>query len=270
MPAEASLKEGNLRESLGQLEERVRSDPSDVKQRIFLFQLLAVLGEWDRAMTQLGVIGDMDAGALAMVQTYREAIRCEILRAEIFSGRRSPVVFGEPEEWLALLMEALRLAAGGKQAQSQPLREKAFEAAPATSGAIDGQTFEWIADGDTRLGPVLEAIVNGRYYWIPFRRIKEVRLEPPADLRDVVWMPARFTWSNGGETVGLIPARYAGSERSEDGRIRLARVTEWIREDGDVYVGLGQRMLTTDAGEHPLMDVRAITFNTAGEAQAAT
>jgi type VI secretion system protein ImpE len=267
MPAELSLKEGNLQESLTQLQDQVRKDPSNVKQRIFLFQLLAVLGDWNRAMTQLNVIGDMDAGALAMVQAYREAIRCEVLRADIFAGRRSPVIFGEPEEWLALLMEALRMTADGKHAQAQELRGRAFESAPTTAGAIDGQEFEWIADGDSRVGPVLEALVNGRYYWIPFHRIKQITLEAPADLRDVVWMPAQFSWSNGGQTVGLIPTRYAGSEASDDGRIRLARVTEWVQQGEDTYLGMGQRMLTTDAGEHPLMDIRSVTLNTAGQEQ---
>ena len=39
----------------------------------FLFQLLAVQGQWDRALTQLNMAGEMDAAHLAMVQTYREA-----------------------------------------------------------------------------------------------------------------------------------------------------------------------------------------------------
>ncbi len=47
------------------------------------------MGQWDRALTQLDVAADLDAGALAMAQMYREAIRCERLRAEVFDGRKS-------------------------------------------------------------------------------------------------------------------------------------------------------------------------------------
>src|SRR5256885_10811882 len=47
--------------------------------------------------------------------------------------------------------------------------------------------------------PILEAIVNGRYYWIPFARLSEVRIEKPADLRDIAWTPAYLTLANGGE-----------------------------------------------------------------------
>ena len=39
----------------------------------------------------------------------------------------------------------------------------------------------------------------GRYYWVPWQRIRTLALEQPSDLRDYVWMPAGFTWANGGE-----------------------------------------------------------------------
>jgi type VI secretion system protein ImpE len=70
-------------------------------------------------------------------------------------------------------------------------------------------------------------------------------------------MPAQFTWANGGESVGLIPARYPGTTRSTDPLLQLGRRTEW-QEVAGVTVGLGQRMLATDAGEFALLDVRQI------------
>jgi len=267
MLSEQSLREGKLEDALSQLQEQVRDDPSSARLRVFLFQLLAVMGEWGRALNQLEVAGDLDPGTLAMVQAYREALHCEGLRAEIFSGRRSPLVFGEPEAWIALLMEALRLTAEGQYRKAGDLRAQAFEAAPTTSGTIDDQAFEWIADADTRLGPVLEAVVNGRYYWIPFHRIREIHVEKPEDLRDLVWMPAHFKWANSGETVGMIPTRYPGSETREDNLLRLAQKTEWDRQEGDAYLGAGQRMLATDAGDHPLMDVRLVLLNTEDTAE---
>jgi len=259
MPAQDPLREGSLDEALERLQNEVRRDPSNPKHRIFLFQLLSVRGEWNRAMTQLNVLGEMDPASLAMVQTYREALKCEALRAEVFAGAKTPVVFGEPPTWIAHLIEALKLIADGHFSQSQQLREQAFEAAEVSTGMIDDQPFEWIADGDSRLGPVLEAIVNGRYYWIPFQNIGEIVFEEPSDLRDVVWTPAYFTWANGGESPALIPTRYPGSETSEDDQVRMSRKTEWDEREGEVYLGQGQRMLMTDTGEYPLMDVRKIS-----------
>ena len=108
MSAYDELRNGNLREALAQLQGEVRRDPGNAAHRIFLFQLLCVLGDWDRALGQLGVAGDLDPRALAMVQTYREALRCEVFRAEVFAGRRSPLVFGKPAAWVAWMIEALR------------------------------------------------------------------------------------------------------------------------------------------------------------------
>jgi type VI secretion system protein ImpE len=261
MSAEDLLRELKLDECLTALQQQVRSNPADAKARVFLFQLLCVLGQYERALTQLNVAGDMDAGTLAMVQTYREALSCEALRLEIFAGRRSPLVFGDPEQWVALILQALALDAEGNHTQASELRSQGFENAPTTSGELDGQRFEWIADADSRLGPILEAVVNGNYYWIPFSRIKEIRMEPPEDLRDLVWMPAYFTWANGGETVGLIPTRHPGSEASDDPQIRMARKTDWAEAGEDSFVGYGQRLLATDVDEYPLLNVRHITLD---------
>lgn len=261
MDAIQKLKEGDADAALAFLQDDVRRNPSNVKSRIFLFQLLSILGQWNRALKQLKVVGDLDAGALAMVQTYRETLRCEAFRAEVFSGNLLPLVFGDPEDWTPLLLESLRLSANGRYMEAQRLREQAFDMALAVSGSIDGQPFEWISDGDTRLGPVVEAIVKGRYYWIPFHRIKKINIDEPEDLRDIVWLPAHFAWTNGGEAVGFIPTRYPGSESSEDGLLKIARKTCWVEKEGDAFFGLGQRMWSTDGGLHPLMDIRTVELD---------
>jgi type VI secretion system protein ImpE len=261
MSVEQLLRDGNLEGCLSALQDRIRSDPSNLPNRVFLFQLLAVLGQWKRALTQIDVIKGMDVGTWPMVQTYREALRCESLRAEIFAGKHTPLIFGDPEQWIAWMVESLRLSAQGATEQSRVFREQAFEQAPASSGTIDGKEFLWIADADSRLGPILEAIVNGNYYWIPMHQIREIRIEAPEDLRDFVWAPAQFVWANGGQAVGLIPTRYPGSENSSDSKIRLARITEWVETRPGVYEGLGQRLWATDRDEFPLLDTRRILFN---------
>ena len=269
--AEQAVRDADLETALRLLQEHVRSHPDAAPPRIFLFQLLSVLGQWDRALTQLNVAAELDPIALAMAQMYREALQCETLRADVFAGKRAPMVFGEPDEWLALLIESLLTAAASTPAaaaQAQTLRERAFEAAPATSGSIDGTAFEWIADADMRLGPVCEAVINGRYSWVPFARLSRIDIEAPADLRDVVWMPAHLQFTNGGDAVAVIPTRYPGSESSPDPRLQLARQTEWRAAAPDVFHGLGQRLWTTDAGEHALMDVREVRFDAAAGAEA--
>lgn len=261
MTAQQHIKEGNLAAALTALQDAVRNNAADARLRVFLFQLLCVRGDWTRALTQLNVAGELDAAALPMVQTYREAIQCEALRADIFAGKRAPLIFGRPRPWLAQLVGALQHDQTDP-ARAEAARAEALAAAPATSGTIDGVPFAWMADADRRLGPVLEAIVNGRYFWIPLCRISRIELDPPADLRDAVWSAASFTWSNGAQTVGLIPTRYSGTVAAGDDALLLARRTDWLPLGAHGQAGIGQRMFATDVDDYALLDARVITFDT--------
>ena len=136
--AERAVREGDLDAALRYLQEQIRQRPADAKLRIFLFQLLCVLGQWERALTQLNVAADLDVQALGMAQMYRDAVQCEKLRAGVFAGERSPLIFGEPAEWLALLIESLLVTGTPRSGEAQSLRQRAFDAAPTSSGTLDG------------------------------------------------------------------------------------------------------------------------------------
>lgn len=261
MTPEELLKSGDPTGALAALQGLVKAKPADAKLRIFLFQLLCVLGLWDRAIRQLKVCGELDPGALQMAQAYREAIICEVYREKVFAGSKSPLVFGEPQEWLAWLIEAQKLLAGGEVQAAADLRAKAFEAAPASCGDLDGARFEWIADADMRFGPVLEAIVNGRYFWLPFAQIRAIAFDPPTDLRDAVWTAANLTLANDGQVVAFVPSRYPLSGQNGDAAEKLARATRWIDVGAETFTGLGQRLLSTDQGDVALLDARMITFD---------
>ncbi len=260
MRAEELLKSGDLDGALAALQDKVRKNPADAKLRIFLFQLLCVLGDWKRAITQLKLSAEMEAEALPMAQTYREAIICESYREKVFLGEKEPLIFGEPQEWVALMIEALKLLASGKADEAAQLRNKAFDMAPTSSGTLNGVPFEWIADADMRMGPLLEMIVNGRYFWVPFSAIHKITAEEPADLRDSVWFPVNLTLANGGDMVALIPTRYPGSTGSDDSAMKLARATDWADAGADTFTGLGQRLLATDEGDTALMDLRQLVI----------
>lgn len=265
------LKAGNLGEAYSALTAEIRKKPADAKLRVFLFQLLCLRGEWDRALTQLKVCGEMDASTMPMVQSYREAIGCELVRDKVFAGETAPLVFGEPAEWVALLVQATQALAQGSPEAAAKLRDKAFEDAPATSGSADGKDFDWIADADMRLGPILEIIVNGKYYWAPFASISALKFEEPTDLRDRVWTPVEMTTSNGGQVVGFVPTRYPGAPQSGRDSIMLASETDWQDAGGETFVGMGQRLLTTPEDDLPIMDLRLVMLNTStGEGDGAS
>ncbi len=259
MDARASLQTGDVRRTLELLKDEVRHAPRDARLRTFLFQLFCITGEWDRALNQLSLAGDLDPACGPMVQTYQIAIRCEVLRDKVFRGERSPIVLGEPGPWFPLLIEATRLLAAGEPSRAAQLRDQALDQAPPRAATLDGTPVEWVADADPRLGPAIEAIIDGRYVWIPYDRIASITQDPPQDLRDQVWMPARFTWTNDGTATGLVPTRYPGTTANADGALLLARRTDWV-EQGDWSLPIGQRMLITDTSETALMDLRRLQF----------
>ncbi len=254
---------GRLEEGLAALQAEIRKQPEDARLRVFLFQLDCVLGRLDKALTQLQVVASLNAETMLMAQIFRPVIACELLRREVFAGKRTPLIFGEPAEWVGLMVQSCALVAEGRLAAAAELRQRAFEAAPATPGRIDDRPFEWIADADTRLGPLLEVILDGKYYWVPFSRIAKIEIPKPSDLRDIVWAPAQFTWANGGAVSAHIPVRYPATEEAGDDALRLARKTVWDEAGSECYHGLGQRLLATDAGEYPLLDHRVIELTAA-------
>lgn len=265
---EEAVRAGELQLAMKLLQDQIRGAPSDAKLRVFLFQLLCVTGAWERALNQLSVVGELDALALPMVQTYREAVRCEMLRNQVFLGQRTPLLLGEPAMWVAQLVEALSLDSKGQAEQASAMRDQAFEAAPASSGTLDSKPFQWLADADMRLGPMLEAVIDGKYYWVPMSHLAGVQIEPPADLRDCVWAAAHLDFTNGGDSVALLPIRYAGTDLARP-ELALARRTEWIETRPGFFTGAGQRLLTSDSGDSGLMDVRLIDFDVStGEAPA--
>ena len=265
MHPEELIQAGRLDEARTALEERIRKDPANPKLRISFFQLLSVVGDWERAMTQLNVAGEMDSANLLMVHLYRPALQMEALRSEVFAGKRSPLIFSEPSDWMALLVQANQFAGNEQWDAAAELRDRAFDLAESVEGVIDGEPFAWIADADMRLGPMLEAMIDGKYYWVPFSVIRRLTLEEPTDLRDMVWTAAHFVWKNQGESVGLIPTRYPGSHGNPDPGACLARKTEWIERPKGYYLGIGQRMLATDQKEYSLLDMRRIDLLSTGE-----
>lgn len=260
MTPEEHLKSGDLASTLASLQDKVRADPANAKLRVFLFQLLCVMGDWKRAITQLKLSAEMDPEAMLMAQTYREAIICEVYREKVFAGEKEPLIFGEPQEWIALMLEALKAQSQGQIDAAAETRARAFDAAPASKGMADGVAFEWIADADMRIGPLLEVIVNGRYYWLPFTAVRQIEIEEPSDLRDAVWTAATLTLNTEGQVPALIPTRYPGTHTDGSDAAKLSRATDWMDAGAETFVGLGQRLLTTDQADLPLLDIRALSF----------
>lgn len=274
--AESLIKEARVEESLAALEAQVRSAPADFKLRVFLFQVLAVLGRWERASGQLEVAAKMNPDANLMAQVCRQAILGEGYRNDVFSGKRTPLLLGEPEPWVQKMIAALSLDGQGQVEGAASLRAEAMEEAPGSSGTLkfnpsatgpESTAFEWVADADPRLGPMIEAMVGGKYYWIPWNRIRAVRFERPTDLRDIIWAHAEFLWTTGATAHGIVPVRYPRTtDNAKEGHLLMSRKTEWRADTNGNELPLGQRLLSTDQGEYGILEIKMVTIGE-GEAE---
>lgn len=249
----------SVRELVDHTMASIRKEPAKADLRVLLFQLYCITGDWQRALGQLSSAAMLDPAAEEMARAYREVLRCEVYRGRVFAGSKVPLLLGEPEVWLAKLLESLRLDAAGATEEAAALRAEALAMAPARAGRIGEQSFEWIADMDLRLGPVLEAMINGKYYWVPFHQLTSIEIETPVDMRDLVWIPAKLVFVTEGEQVAFLPVRYPGTEASGDEQCLLARKTDWREPDG--VAGIGQRMFMTDTDEFPVLDTRRIELS---------
>jgi len=251
----------DIRHRLKEAKLEIKKNPSDAKLRVLYFQLLSVSGKWKEALAQLEIISEVgnDEAALTAMM-YKPLPKCEISREAVFHGENDPLILGKPEKWLGMLVKANQLSIKSEHKAAATLRREAYKESPAYAGTINGEEFSWIADMDSRLGPVLEVIINGKYYWTSFTNIKSIKISVPENVRDFVWCPARFIWTNGGNVVGFIPSRYVDSSNTNDDDLKFARKTIWNKEYKDFYCGVGQRMFTTNKNEYSLLDVREVEF----------
>lgn len=256
-PTAILRRDQSLAEQQAGLVAAIKAKPNVLELRVHLAQLSMLTGNWTRAVAQLQTAATLAASAIPMAQMYREAIRCEMQREKIFAGELPPQTIGQPEPWFATLSQSL--ASRGKDAAlADELMQQAFEAAPATPFLVDDTPVDWLADADSRLGPVCEIILKGQYYWLPFDHIQRLELEAPADLRDLVWLPGRLTLRNGGQHVVLIPSRYPRSYGRDDERLALSSLTVWEAIGEDAYAGYGQRSWVSSADDHAFLAIRAL------------
>lgn len=257
--ADLLLRSGDLDGARAALVEVVRARPADEQARMFLFQLLAVSGEWDKAKKQLNALAQLSGEAQMLSVAYGQAIDAEAERMAVFAGaaRAHQHV---ASAWAEGVVDALEHFGCGRIGEGEAARDAAFDAAPETPGTLDGEAFDWIADADARFGPTFEAIVGGRYGIQPFDQVERIESEGARDLRDTVWYPVQIFFRSGQSVAAMLPARYPGSEMSADVAERLARATNWVeRPWGEA--GVGQHLWSLSSGDdRDLLSVRRLSF----------
>lgn len=235
----------------------IRQEPAEVKHRVALAQLYMATRDWQKASDQLERAAQLAPACIPLAAAYREAIGCEIFRDQVFAGARLPSMLDAAPRWLNILASALHQQANDPE-QSAHLRSQAFDEAEACSFEINGQSATWLADADSRLGPVCELFMDREYHWVPFSDISVLETEAPEDLRDLFWLPCSVQMRDGQSFSALLPCRYPQNLPEDEDDILLCRKTDWRDAGQGTWLGSGQKVFVTDSDEFPALSVRRI------------
>jgi type VI secretion system protein ImpE len=216
---------GQLQAAIQALGDEVRGAPLDAKRRIFLFELLCFVGDYDRAEKHLDVIADASQAANVGALLYRSAMHAERTRQKMFED------------------------------SSLPMPRKAFEA----SGHFNAGTFTGFADADPRIGGALEVFVAGSYSWIDFEHIASIEIPRPKRLRDLLWTPAIVTTTPTYQALELgevlLPVLSPFSWKESDDSVRLGRSTIWREDPVHGEIPVGQKMFLAGEEAIPILEL---------------
>jgi type VI secretion system protein ImpE len=225
--SEALFRDGKLDEAVEALGKELQRDPTDLRRRTFLFELLCFSGKYDRAEKHLDVIAGTSQEAAMGALVYRSALHAERIRQEMFRTGEYP---------------------------RSAVRD--------VTGMLNGNPFTSLADADPRIGARLEVFAAGEYQWLPLEHVASVRLTPPKRLRDLLWAPAivRAGPALKGVELGevLLPVMAPLTWQHHSEAVRLGRVTEWAAQEGADEVPVGQKLFLVDGEEFPLLELREL------------
>jgi type VI secretion system protein ImpE len=253
---------GKLAEAVQAALENVKKNPADTNRRGQLVELLCIAGDLERADKQLDVIGQQDPQAQMGVSMLRQLVRAENARQQFFQEGRVPEFVGEPDEELQLHLQASIAIREGRLADAaRNLTEAESRHAP-VRGQCNGRPFDDLRDLDDLTSSFFEVLTsNGKYYWIPLKRVDYVEFRAPERPKDLLWRRCQMKVQDGPEGEVFIPALYAGTHLSPDPQLRLGRGTEWIEQPEAPVRGVGQRIYLVGQSDMPILQMQEITID---------
>ena len=238
-----SLTKRGLAREIDDIGTAIRAEPLVASHRLALAHLRLVQAEYPKALQQLQLACQLDAGLEPEAQLIRMLVRSEQVREAVFSGKVLPDLLVPASDWLESMIGAFRKS----DEEAGAARRAALDSAPANKGCRgESSPFEWIADGDERLGPVIEVILGGVYYWIPFDMVESLEIPPPGRPVDLVWSPVDLKLRNYPARAAYMPSRYIMAAEERTDALLSCAETVWRESSGATWRGIGGRVWHVD------------------------
>lgn len=280
---------GRLTDAVAAANAAVRAKPADPTRRMLLAELLLFDGNLDRADIVLDACSDLDPTLAVVAAEFRQLVRAEKARRQLFADGRLPEFLGGIEAGQRAALAALVALREGDVAEAGRLAAVAEAERPHPSGSAAGVPFDDLRDGDDLLAGTFEVLTStGKYFWIPIERVSLLEFHPPRRPRDLYWRRASMQVTDGPDGDVYLPAIYAApnivtphaaaapnaatlaaaarsdaalADSARADPLRLGRETGWGSAEGGAPVrGLGAK--TFLCGEHAvtLMEMTTLTF----------
>jgi len=252
---------GNLQQAREQLTAGLKQSPSNHTLRTMLFQVLLFFGELDKAQTHLNILGSCSQAAETGHKVYSDLILAEKERREVFQFKKKPSFLPEAPDYWDDYLNAMEHVRGQEYENALELIKKIDTLRPEIKGSINDESFNSFTDTDTFLSCFIEIFEYERYLLVPVESIREIIIEPPQSLFDLIWIKGNITtWNN--MTIGcFLPVLYPESYRHDDEMVKMGKLTDWKTICGSFSNGMGQHVYQVDDKELPILEIRKISFN---------
>lgn len=250
---------GRLADALAAATAEVKKAPTDLGRRVLLAELLLFSGNLERADVILDAAGQLDPSVAVVVSEFRQLLRAETARRQLYRDGRVPEVLDELEPSGQASLKALVALREGNLAEAAAAAAQAEELRPRVSGTVNGQPVDDFRDADDLIPGYIETLTTtGKYFWIPVSRIESMEFHPPKRPRDLAWRRCSMSVKAGPDGDVYIPAIYF-AEGEPDEAHRLGRATSWSEGEGPVR-GIGQRVFLVGEEDLSIMQLDDVTF----------
>jgi type VI secretion system protein ImpE len=256
---------GHLSEAIAAANAAVRKSATDVGARILLAELLVFSGNLERADVMLDASGDLDPMLGVVIAEFRQIIRGEQARRQVFRDGRVPEFLADPTAAQRSALAALTAQREGDLAEAGRLAAQAEAERVHPAGSSAGQRFDDLRDADDLLSTCFEVITTtGKYFWVAPETVLSIEFHPPKRPRDLYWRRASMQVSNGPDGEVYLPALYPvdAADPALTDALRLGRATDW-HQAGEGAPVRGMGAVTLLVGEDPmtLMELGTLTFD---------
>jgi type VI secretion system protein ImpE len=257
--AGALFRTGQLQDAVAAAQAAVRRAPTDVAARLLLAELLLFTGNLERIDTILDAAADIDTTTGVVVSEFRQLLRAEVARRQLFSDGRVPEFLGEPNESQRLALAALVALRAGDAAEAGRLAEQSEAARTRVPGQMGDLGFDDMRDADDLLSGSFEVLtVTGKYFWVPTDRVSSLELHAPKRPRDLFWRRASMAVADGPEGDVYLPVIYATGADTD--ALKLGRASDWRSEPGGPVYGVGQRLFLVGEEAKTVMELTVLVF----------